>query len=571
MTSDKYRKILVRMPGGIKCMIDALPILTSLRAGFPRASIYILVQENMEGIVRNFENVFIVPFNKHPRFAPTLKDGEDVITFIQKKEFDLGILCTYSFSSAYMFYQGMVKRIIGFTRTFGSFMLTDAVPRGSNEHLLLPLGLSLDTHPPKIVAKSNKQCFLTIGLCCSLQEETLKRKWYLELSNYILDLIPHVKISILGFVSDSFDIDSIVQGRVDSIFDKTAERSLTDMIDLIHNLDVYVSDNEDIIALASAVDTPSVNIKRMIENSTLLPEDFFHLIKDALLQSLKDTSNQGSFNDYKPIKEEELTKASPVYAKKRVGVIILAGGMGRRLGLDKAKGLLTLGERCLYDILLEKSKSAEKLGMLTSPLTYSETKDYCSGKEINLFYAKAYPTESGDSVSPEGNGSLFDALVHSEHWKQWRKLDLISVIAVDNPLADPLDPELLASDKQLTVIGVERDKQESKLGVLCKSGDFLAVREYFTLGKDGLEGLGYSGSFAAMPEFFEKVCTKNLPFYRIEKNNEVFFERLLIDGFLFAKDFQVICKKRKDCFFPIKEKADVIAYCKRENIEEKVK
>lgn len=571
MTSDKYRKILVRMPGGIKCMVDALPILTSLRAGFPRASIYLLVQENMEAIVRNFENFFIIPFNKYPRFAPTLKDGEDVITFIQKGEFDLGILCTHSFSSAYMFYQGMVKRIIGFTRPFGSFMLTDPVAKGSNQHLLTPLGLLLDTNPPKIFAKSNKQCFLTIGLCCSLQDEALKRKWYLELTNFILDAIPHVKISILGNVSDSFDISSVVRGRVDSIFDKTAERSLADTIDLIHNLDVYVSDDEEYISLASAVNTPFVNIKGKVENSTLLPEDFFHLIKDALLQSLKDTSHQGSFTDYKPIKEEELTKIDIPFTKKRVGVIILAGGMGRRLGFDKAKGLLTLGERCLYDILLEKAQGAEKLGLLTSPLTYAETKEYCLDKKIDLFHAKAYPTESGDSVSPEGNGSLFDALVHSEHWKQWRKLDLISVIAVDNPLANPLDPELLASDKQLTVIGVERDRQESKLGVLCKSGDLLAVREYFTLGKDGLEGLGYSGSFAATPDFFEKVCLKNLPFYRIEKNNEVFFERLLIDGFLFAKDFLVISKKRKECFFPIKEKADVIAYCKRLTNEEKVK
>jgi len=569
MTSDKYRKILVRMPGGIKAIIDALPILASLKAEFPKAAIYLLVQENMEDLLRNFENFFIIPFNKYPRFAPTLKDGEDVITYIQKKEFDLGILCTYSFSSAYMFYQGMVKRIIGFKRPFGSFMLTDVVSIGSNQDLLSPLGLSLDTNPPKIYAKSNKLCFLTIGLCCSLEDEVLKRKWYLELCNYILDIIPQVKISILGNVSDSFDIDSIIKGRTDSIFDKTAERSLGDMIDLIHNLDVYVSDNEDYLSIASAVDTPFVNIKGKIENHTLLPEDFFHLIKDALLQSLQDTSHQASFTDYKPIKEEELTKIQLPFVKKRVGVIILAGGMGRRLGLDKAKGLLTLGERCLYDILLEKSKGAEKIGVLTSPLTYTETKNYCGDKEINLFYAKAYPTESGDSVSPEGNGSLFDALVHSKHWKQWRQLDLISVIAVDNPLADPLDPELLSSDRQLTVIGVERDRKESKLGVLCKSGDYLAVREYFTLGKDGLEGLGYSGIFAATPEFFEKVCSKTLPFYRIEKNNEVFFERLLIDGFLFAKDFLVISKKRKDCFFPIKEKADVIAYCKQLTVEEK--
>ena len=79
---------------------------------------------------------------------------------------------------------------------------------------------------------------------------------------------------------------------------------------------------------------------------------------------------------------------------------------------------------------------------------------------------------------------------------------MISVIAVDNPLADPLDISLLAGDSELNVIAVERCRKDDQLGVLCEKEESLAVREYFTLGKQGIEGLGYSGIFAARPSFF---------------------------------------------------------------------
>ena len=131
MNQKKFQNILVRMPGDLADIIESLPILLALRDAYPCARISILIQEKFRDIVRGYDVNHIIIFNKKPRFSPVLENGEDIITFIQKSNYDLGIIIPYSFSSAYMIYQGLVHKRIGFERSFGSFMLTDIVPKGS--------------------------------------------------------------------------------------------------------------------------------------------------------------------------------------------------------------------------------------------------------------------------------------------------------------------------------------------------------------------------------------------------------------------------------------------------------
>jgi ADP-heptose:LPS heptosyltransferase len=545
MTADAKQKILIRLPGTLQMMVRALPLLVQIREGFPLARITVLVQQKFKAVLRNISDIEVIAFVKKPRFAPVLESGVDAISFIQMGEYDLGIILPYSFSSAYLFYQGMVKRRIGFVRPFGSFMLTDRAVGDSFADLLTPLGISSKGWVPELYAKRQKQSQLHIGIAVQSNAEIATQRWYLSLKAFIKEEISHVKISLLP-----------CRKGVDDF-------SLEEKIDLIHNLDVFASNDIGLLEVSAAVDTPAVDLSGFVDKEHFLPEDFFYKIKEAMLHPLKDRSLMHSYSEYLPITKGHATKNVTVKAPKKVGVVILAGGMGRRLGHSSPKGLLPIGGQCLFDILLDKAKGAERVGILTSSVTYMDTKKYLGPRDVDLFEKKVYPTEEGDGVSPEGNGALFDALVYSDFWDNWKDLDIISVIAVDNPLADPLDESLISTDKELSIIGVKREKGDAKLGVLCKKGTNIAVREYFTLGKDGLEGLGYSGSFAATPAFFEKVAHKKLPFYRVTKKDKIFYERLLIDGFVFAKDFDIIEKKREECFFPIKEKRDLSAYCMR--------
>lgn len=563
MTEEKNLKILVRMPGALSNMIEALPMFALLKEAYPGAHIAALIKTRYKGLFRNLAVDEVIGFNKKPRFAPVLDTGEDVISFIQSQEYDIGILLPHSFSSAYVFYIGMVKRRLGFVRRFGNFMLTDSVEGSRYVDLVKPLGIEVQEWPePKLYAKREKQNRLHIGISCCFDNELLTKKWYKDITDFIVAEIPYVMISILAKREHAKDIDEIVLGKEDCIVNLAKKLSVVRKIDIINGFDVFISDNKDLLAVAKGVGTPFVNISGQVENEHLLAEDFFTYIRDAILQPLKDRSSMRSLNDFTPITDGIEQREVSSAKRKRVGVVILAGGMGRRLGIKKPKGLLEIGDSCLYDILLKKASGAEKIGILTSPVTFLETKKYCEGKDIDLFHKKVYPTEEGYGVSPEGNGALFDSLVYSEYWEEWKDLDIISVVAVDNPLAEPLDETLLSTGCELAVIGVERDRKEEKLGVLCKRYKDLAVREYFTLGKEGMEGLGYSGCFAAKPAFFQKVADQTLPFYRVEKKDQVFYERLLIDGFSFAESFEVVKKKREDCFYPIKEKRDLLSYNK---------
>jgi ADP-heptose:LPS heptosyltransferase len=567
MSKQKIQKILIRFSSKLVDVVNALPLISAIKNAFVEVHISVLILKEMEGLFRNYPIDQFIIFEKDSKFFPILETGEDVISFLQKEEFDIGIICSKSYSSAYVLYQGGVKRRIGFARPLRSFMLTDPIDGSDFSDLLKPLKCKVDLWEPLVYAKTVKHSHLHIGISCSFQEQEQKSNWMEGLIHLMVEEIPFVKISLFGKGEDFIRAQKLIAGRNESIKNLCGSLEISNFIDKIHNFEVFVSDDVGLLAVAKACGTPVVDISTLQQKKQLFAEDFFNRIKEAILKPLKDRSSISSFSNYLPITEGTKELGANNFVDKKIGVIILAGGMGRRLGLVKPKGLLQLGDKCLYDILLEKGKGAKKIGILTSPITYLDTKNYCEGKDIDLFCKKVYPTESFDEVSPEGNGALFDAVVYSKFWDEWKNLDIISVIAVDNPLADPLDKDLILTGKDLAVIGLRRDKKEEKLGVLCRKGESLAVREYFTLGKDGMEGLGYSGSFAATPSFFEEVSKKKLPFYRVEKKEQTFYERLLIDGFIYAKSFDVIEKNRKDCFFPIKEKKDLFNYNKMMNIE----
>lgn len=557
-----YPKIIVRLPGSVSDVVKALPIFSILRLNYPKGSLTALVEERVADLLRGQDIDHILEFVKEPRFTPALKCGSDVITHLQREEYDIGIVMPSSFSSAYLFYQGMVQRRIGIKRPFCRFLLTDNLDKGDYPSLLEPLGIFRGDWTPNVFGYGQKSNVLKIGIHVKF-DEYFTVKWYRQLIDFIIEEIPSVEVILVNHEKDA-RIKKLIQGEPQVIF-KSLNRPLGALIDEIDGLSVLLTDDKDGLAIAKGLHKPHVDLSHVTSRRWFI-EDIFYQLKDALLEPLKDTSKMGNYSEYEPI-EAGTSGQSDSESKKKVGVIILAGGMGRRLGHDRPKGFLKLGDQTLYDILLEKSKGAEKIGILTSPITYNETADYVKGKGVDLFTKRVYPTECGNGVSPEGNGALFESVVLSPKWDEWKDLDLISVIAIDNPLADPLDPELLSTDKELAVVGVARDKTEEKLGVLCRNHDSLAVREYFTLKKDGLEGLGYAGSFCAKPSFFKRVAGKELPFYRVAKKKQVFFERLVIDGFIYAESFDVIEKDRAKSFFPIKEKSDIFNYCKQFEIE----
>ena len=140
---------------------------------------------------------------------------------------------------------------------------------------------------------------------------------------------------------------------------------------------------------------------KLIEKKKLLPEDVLDELKNVVLQPLKNRNSMYSVHEFAPIIDSSCSNRMEMRDDLRIGVVILAGGKGRRLGLSMPKGMLEVGGKSLYEILLNKARGVEKVGILTSPVTFKETQTYLKGRNIDFFEKKVYPTEEGNGVSIE--------------------------------------------------------------------------------------------------------------------------------------------------------------------------
>ena len=88
---------------------------------------------------------------------------------------------------------------------------------------------------------------------------------------------------------------------------------------------------------------------------------------------------------------------------KKIGTVILAAGMGRRLGLG-VKALVPVGGKPLIDHLLQKS--GEDVIVYTSRATHDPIQAYVKDRALFL-------QEMGGEEFPLGNGTLYSSLCAS--------------------------------------------------------------------------------------------------------------------------------------------------------------
>lgn len=154
------KNIIVRMPNWIGDLVMATPILTDLRRAFPNAHITAMSRTPLCDLLKNDPEINeLFCFSKISGFVRR-SERRDIIEKLRKGQYDLGILLTHSFSSVWWFWQGKVKRRIGYDCNFRRFLLTDAVPfpkKLQEQHhvvtykmVLEPLGIPVSDTRPRI-------------------------------------------------------------------------------------------------------------------------------------------------------------------------------------------------------------------------------------------------------------------------------------------------------------------------------------------------------------------------------------------------------------------------------------
>jgi len=340
--------------------------------------------------------------------------------------------------------------------------------------------------------------------------------------------------------------------------------------------------------------------------------------------ALVGQDSEGSEGDIEPLgavdvsqieaRKEEFTKAGIDAIKEgKIGAVLLAGGMGTRLGLDKPKGELNVGINrdlcifnCLINNLLDVTNEAGAfvpLYVMTSEKNNDETIRFF--EEKNYFgypkeYVKFFIQEMAAAVdfdgklllegpgrlatSPNGNGGWFTSLAKAgllDDIKS-RGVEWLNIFAVDNVLQRIADPSfigatLLSGADSGSKVVHKVDAYE-KMGALCKKGGKPYIVEYYELSKEMAEATDESGDYlyaygVILNYIFkvsrlEEIMNNRMPVHVVEKKipyiddkgelikpsepNGYKFETLVVDMVAMMNDsvpYEVIREKE---FAPIK-------------------
>jgi UDP-N-acetylglucosamine/UDP-N-acetylgalactosamine diphosphorylase len=255
-------------------------------------------------------------------------------------------------------------------------------------------------------------------------------------------------------------------------------------------------------------------------------------------------------------------------AAGEVGLVLVAGGAGTRLGFDGPKGTFPIGpvsQASLFQIHAEKIVAISRrfgkalpLYVMTSPENHKATVDYFEshyhfGLEHVRFFVQgqmpAVDRESGKvllagphhiALSPDGHGGTLAALAApGDEGKpscldemRERGIRSLYYFQVDNPLVQIADPGFLGLHRQaesdMSFKIIERLTPDEKLGVVVTIDGIPQVIEYSDLtpelaSRRELEGHLelWAGSIAIHileRDFIERIVTQHqLPFHRAIK------------------------------------------------------
>lgn len=155
-----YHNILIRMPNWLGDMVMSTPIIEDVKRLFPEAKITVMSLQSLSPLLFGNQNIDeIFTFSRPNEFLRRM-GTRNVIFRVRQGKYDLGILLTNSFSSAFLFWKGRITERVGFANEWRRLFLTKTVPmpkmRGKEhlvttyKRLLEPLGGRVTETAPEL-------------------------------------------------------------------------------------------------------------------------------------------------------------------------------------------------------------------------------------------------------------------------------------------------------------------------------------------------------------------------------------------------------------------------------------
>ena len=212
----------------------------------------------------------------------------------------------------------------------------------------------------------------------------------------------------------------------------------------------------------------------------------------------------------------------------KTAALMLAGGMGTRLGSDKPKGMFNIGEdrdlyifECIINNLLDVVKESGRwirLFIMTSEKNHDDTvaflkeKNYFGYKEDMVTFfkqdmapccdmqGKLYLERKGRiATSPNGNAGWYSSMVRAGLDKVLNDegIEWIDIFAVDNVLQRICDPcfvgATVLADVSVGAKVVKKAAPDERVGVMCLEDGRPSIVEYYELSEDMMKAVDEKG------------------------------------------------------------------------------
>lgn len=278
------QKIIIRMPNWLGDLVMATPILEDIRQHWKHAEITAMCQSNVAPLLDQDPHIDeILTFHRSNQWLHRIHQP-DIVDPLRRGNYDLGILLTNSFSSAWWFWKGGVKERIGYAANLRSFLLTHAVPYPKSiekQHLVItykmllePLQIPISTTSPRLyLSREERQIarhllqqygvsddHVLIGINpgaafgsakCWLPER------FKEVTRRLLEH-PKVRIIYFGDTVGAPLVNEICEGMPDTVINLAGKTKLRELVALIQTCSIFLTNDSGPMHIAAALGIPLV-------------------------------------------------------------------------------------------------------------------------------------------------------------------------------------------------------------------------------------------------------------------------------------------------------------------------
>jgi heptosyltransferase-2 len=284
--NQKIDRIIVRMPNWLGDAVMATPCLRDIKRAFPRATLTAMCQGGIGDLLAG--SPFIDDFLRFKKISGWIHTGThpDILMPLKKGDYDLGVLFTNSFSSAYWFWRGGVKKRLGFNTHYRRLFLNMPVslPKDIEERhlvdvykdLLVPLGIPRSDSVPELFlskeeiaeAKAQLDSYKTfpnqkvIGINPGAAFGSAKC-WPKEKFDRLIEKIivetSHL-IVCFGDQTGAPLVQMITQGKGDRVVNLAGKTNLRQLMALIKECNALLTNDSGPMHIAAALQVPLVAV-----------------------------------------------------------------------------------------------------------------------------------------------------------------------------------------------------------------------------------------------------------------------------------------------------------------------